>query len=197
MIAAVRDAVGPEMALMVDVQYAWDDVDRAARTIADWKPFGLFFVETPLRSDDLEGYARLHDMALGTPIAAGEWLTTRFEFLDLMDRGRVDVAQPDIGRVGGLTEARRVADLAAERGRTIVPHLWKSGVSIAVAAHYAAATAGCAFIEYLPAELTGSRLRRELTMDHLVMTDGQLAAPTAPGLGVELDREALAQYRVD
>jgi L-alanine-DL-glutamate epimerase-like enolase superfamily enzyme len=195
-IAAVREAVGPEMTLMVDVQYMWDDVDRAARTIAAWREFDLFFVETPLRSDDLDGYARLREMDLGTPIAAGEWLTTRFEFLDLMDRGRVDVVQPDIGRVGGLTEARRVADLAAARGRTVVPHLWKTGVSIAVAAHFAAATAGCAFIEFLPRELTGSRLRRELTADELVMTDGLLPLPSRPGLGVELDRSALARFSV-
>ena len=73
------------------------------------------FVETPLWPDDLDGYRRLADEQ-PIPIAAGEWLTTRFEHLDLMDRGHVQVVQPDIGRVGGLTEARRVCDLAADRG---------------------------------------------------------------------------------
>ena len=130
-------------------------------------------------------------------IAAGEWLTTRFEFIELMDRGKVDVVQPDIGRVGGLTEARRVAGLAADRGLTIVPHLWKTGVSIAAAAHFAAATSRCAYIEFLPRELTDSSLRRELTIDELEMRDGQIALPSKPGLGVELDREAMARYEVD
>ena len=74
------------------------------------------------------------------PIAAGEWLTTRFEHLDLMDRGGVHVVQPDIGRVGGLTEALRVCRLAQDRGRRIVPHLWKTGISIAAAVHLAAVT---------------------------------------------------------
>jgi L-alanine-DL-glutamate epimerase-like enolase superfamily enzyme len=195
-ISAVRSAVGPEMVLMVDVQYMWDDAERAARTIRDWREFDVFFAETPLRSDDLDGYARLHDLDVGTPIAAGEWLTTRFEFLELMDHGRIDVAQPDVGRVGGLTEARRVAALAAERRLTIVPHLWKTGVSVAAAAHFAAATAECAFIEFMPRELTESMLRRELTRDELEMHDGLIALPSKPGLGVELDRDALARFSV-
>jgi len=195
-LAAVRAAVGPEMVLMVDVQYMWDDAERAARTIRDWREFDVFFAETPLRSDDLDGYARLHDLDVGTPIAAGEWLTTRYEFLELMDHGRIDVAQPDVGRVGGLSEARRVAVLAAERGLTIVPHLWKTGVSVAAAAHFAAATAECAFIEFMPRELTESTLRRELTRDELEMHDGLIALPSRPGLGVELDRAALARFSV-
>jgi L-alanine-DL-glutamate epimerase-like enolase superfamily enzyme len=195
-IAAVRSAVGPQMALMVDVQYLWDDPERAAAVITSWREFDLFFVETPLRSDDLEGYRRLHEAGTGTRIAAGEWLTTRFEFADLLDRGLADVAQPDIGRVGGLTEARRVCDLAAERGRLIVPHVWKTGISIAAAAHLAAATGHCPYIEFLPPELTGSVLRQELTADELTFRDGVIALPERPGLGVALDRAALARYKV-
>ena len=107
-IAAVRDTVGSDMTLMVDVQYAFPNADTCLAVIRDWREFDLFFVETPLPADDLEGYARLAKEQ-PIPIAAGEWLTTRFEFLDLMDRGCIAVAQPDIGRVGGLTEALRVA----------------------------------------------------------------------------------------
>ena len=153
----------------------------------------LVFVETPLWPDDLEGYYRL-----GTeqpiPIAAGEWLTTRFEHLDLMDRGAVAVIQPDIGRVGGLTEARRVCDLAQERGLRIVPHLWKTGISIAAAVHLAAVTPACEYVEYLPPDLSESGLRRDLTSQELEMIDGVIPLPTRPGLGVELDRSALEQY---
>src|SRR5947199_6213188 len=124
-IGEVRDAVGPDFALMVDLQYAFPDADTCLKAIRPWADFNLFFVETPLPSDDLAGYARL-TAEQPIPIAAGEWLATRFEFLDLMDRGKVQVAQPDVGRVGGLTEARRVCDLAAARGRTIGPHAWKT-----------------------------------------------------------------------
>src|SRR6266542_3797814 len=192
-IAAVREAVGPDMVLMVDVQYAFPDADTCLRTIGDWQPFDLFFVETPVSSDDLEGLARVATEQ-PIPIAAGEWLTTRFEFADLMDRGMVQVAQPDIGRVGGLTEASRVCRMAAERGLTIVPHLWKTGISIAAATHLAAVTPHCPFIEFLPPELSESNLRKELLSEEPRLQDGVIPLPTAPGFGIELNRDALERF---
>jgi L-alanine-DL-glutamate epimerase-like enolase superfamily enzyme len=193
-VAAVRDAVGQEFTLMVDVGYAWDSPEVALATLGDWQPFGLFFVETPVASDDLAGLARV---ATGQPIpiAAGEWLTTRFEFADLMDRGQVKVAQPDIGRVGGLTEAMRVAQMAADRGLTIVPHLWKTGISIAAATHLAAVTPHCPFIEFLPGELSASNLRKQLLEEEPRLQDGVIPLPTAPGLGIKLNRDALARFK--
>ena len=75
---------------MVDVQYAFADADACLRAIRPWQEFNLFFLETPLPADDLAGYARLaREQTI--PIAAGEWLATRFEFLDLMDRGLIGV----------------------------------------------------------------------------------------------------------
>ncbi len=193
-IGCVREAVGPDFVLMVDVQYAFPDADTCLTTIRDWERFNLFFVETPLHSDDLEGYARLANEQ-PIPIAAGEWLTTRFEFLDLMDRGKVKVAQPDVGRVGGLTEAQRVCEMARARGLTVVPHLWKTGISIAASAHLAFANPHIAFIEFLPSELCESALRKELVADELRMADGVIPLPTRPGLGVELNREALERFK--
>jgi MFS family permease len=105
-------------------------------------------------------------------------------------------AQPDVGRVGGLTEARRVCDMAADRGRLIVPHCWKTGIGIAASAHLSAATAHCPYIEFLPAQLSESRLRRELVIDELKMIDGQLSLPQQPGLGIELNPEAIEKYEV-
>jgi L-alanine-DL-glutamate epimerase-like enolase superfamily enzyme len=192
-IAAVREIVGPEFVLMVDVQYAFPNARACLTTIKDWVPFNLFFLETPLPVDDLDGYALLSEEQ-PIPIAAGEWLTTRFEFLDLMDRGKVAVVQPDVGRVGGLTEVRRVCELAGERGLTVVPHLWKTGISIAAAAHLAAVTSHCAFIEYLPKELCESSLRKELLTDEPDMIEGEIPLSVRPGLGVELNREALYRF---
>jgi L-alanine-DL-glutamate epimerase-like enolase superfamily enzyme len=193
-IAAVREAVGPSFVLMVDVQYAFPDATTCLATIREWESLDLYFVETPLPADDLEGYARL-SAEQPIPIAAGEWLATRFEFLDLMDRGKVSVVQPDVGRVGGLTEARRVCNLARERGLKVVPHLWKTGISIAAAAHLAAVTPHLEFIEFLPRELCESNLRKELVADELRMVDGVIPLPTRPGLGIELDRDALKRFK--
>jgi L-alanine-DL-glutamate epimerase-like enolase superfamily enzyme len=192
-IAAVREEVGPDFVLMVDVQYAFPDAETCLATIRDWREFDIFFLETPLPPEDLEGYAPLAEEQ-PIPIAAGEWLTTRFEFRHLMDEGKVKVAQPDIGRVGGLTEVHRVCEMADERGLTVVPHLWKTGISIAAATHLAAATPHCRYIEFLPAELSESPLRRRLVIGEPTMEDGSIPVPTEPGLGIELDREALEEF---
>jgi L-alanine-DL-glutamate epimerase-like enolase superfamily enzyme len=192
-VEAVRNAIGPDVALLVDVQYSFPDADTALAVIREWEQYDLYFVETPLWPDDLDGYAQV---VAGSPIpiAAGEWLTTRFEFRDLISRKGIDVAQPDIGRVGGLTEARRVCDMAAEHGLRVVPHLWKTGISIAAAVHLAAVTPNCDFVEYLPSDLSESQLRKELTVNDLPMVDGEIALPTGPGLGVEVDRDALQHF---
>lgn len=192
-IAAVRQAVGYDFVLMVDVQYAFPDADTCLDTIRTWEAYDLYFLEAPLPADDLDGYARL-SREQGIPIAAGEWLTTRYEFLDLMDRGKVSVVQPDIGRVGGLTEALRVCRLAEARGLTVVPHIWKSGISIAAGAHLAAVAPSCSFIEFLPASLSSSGLRKRLLEDEFEIEEGSLLIPNRPGLGVELNRDAMRQF---
>jgi L-alanine-DL-glutamate epimerase-like enolase superfamily enzyme len=192
-ISAVRRAVGDDFVLMVDCQYAFPDADECLAVIRAWQEFDLFFVETPLPSDDLAGYARLA-REQPIPIAAGEWLTTRFEFAQLIREGRIQVAQPDIGRVGGLTEALRVTKMAEAEGLVVIPHLWKTGISIAAAVHLAAVTSSCPYIEYLPAELSESPLRRELLTIEPIMESGEVAVPTTPGLGIELNRDALARF---
>jgi L-alanine-DL-glutamate epimerase-like enolase superfamily enzyme len=192
-VRAVREAAGPEMTLMVDVQYAFDSVQRALRTAEVLAAYDVFFLETPLWVDDLDGYAELARLS-PVRIAQGEWLTTRHEFARLLERGCVDVVQPDIGRVGGLTEALRVTEMAAERGLLVVPHAWKTGISISVAAQLATVTAHMPFFEFLPAELCASRLRKELVRDALEFEHGGLGVPTAPGLGLELNHEAVAAF---
>ena len=173
----------------------WAAAVVAWGVFSEWTELDIYFVETPLQIDDLEGYARLHHRA-PMPIAAGEWQTTRFEFAELMDHGMIDVAQPDVGRVGGLTEARRVCDMAAERNRRIVPHCWKTGIGIAAAAHLAAVTAHCPFIEFLPSELCDSALRKELVDDELRLEGGIISLPKKPGLGIDINQDALKHYRV-
>jgi L-alanine-DL-glutamate epimerase-like enolase superfamily enzyme len=194
-LRACRAKAGRDFTLMVDVQYLWWDARSCLRTVSRWDDLDLFFLETPLQIDNLEGYALLAREA-PMRIAAGEWQNTRFEFLDLMDRGQLAVVQPDVGRVGGLTEAMRVCALAQDRGRLVVPHCWKTGIGIAASAHMAFAVPHCPYIEFPPAELTDSALRRELVRDELTMVDGLIPAPQRPGLGIEVDREALARFRV-
>ena len=194
-VAAVRQTIGPDVVLMVDVQYMWPDAATAAAVLRAWESFDLYMIETPIWSDDLDGYAELAT-ATSIPIAAGEWLATRWEFEALMDRGRIAIAQPDVGRVGGFSEAMIVARMAEERGVTIVPHCWKTGVSSAATAHFAFATTACAFIEYLPPQLCVETLRKELAQDNVRIEDGIIVPPSAPGLGIEIDWDVVRRYEV-
>lgn len=195
-VAAVRKAVGPDMTLMIDVQYLWSDAATCLSVVKDWKEFNCYFLETPIWSDNVREMATLVEQA-PMPIACGEWLATRYEFEELMDVGKVQVAQPDVGRVGGIGEAKIVCDMAAERGRTIVPHCWKTGISISATAHLAFVTPHCAFIEYLPPQLCHERLRRELAHEELVLRpDGTIPLPAKPGLGVEVDWDVVKRYTV-
>jgi L-alanine-DL-glutamate epimerase-like enolase superfamily enzyme len=195
-LAAVRKTIGPDTTLMVDVQYLWEDAETCLSVIRDWGEFNAYFLETPLWSDNVREMAKLVERA-PMPIAFGEWLATRFEFEELMDIGKVQVAQPDVGRVGGIGEAKIVCDMAKARGRTIVPHCWKTGISISGTAHLAFVTNHCAFIEYLPPQLCHERLRRELAQEELVLNaDGTIPLPTRPGLGVEVDWDVVKRYTV-
>jgi L-alanine-DL-glutamate epimerase-like enolase superfamily enzyme len=180
---------------MVDVAYCWADWKEALRAIEMFADEDIYFVETPLPSDDIDGYAKLC-RASPIRIAAGEWQNTRFEFLEFMNRSALDVVQPDVGRVGGLTEARRVAMHARDRGLAVVPHCWKSAIGIAASAHLAAIAPTCTFIEFLPKELADSRLRRELVAEELPVVEGRIPLPDRPGLGIVIDEDALSAFRV-
>ena len=195
-VAACREAVGPDFVMMVDVAYCWSSADEALGVLELLAPYNLFFLETPIDIDDLDGYAMLAERS-PVPIAAGEWQNTHWEFLDLADRGKLAVLQPDVGRVGGFSEIRKVAKIADERKLTIVPHCWKTGIGIAATAHFAAATACCKYIEFVPAALCNSVLRQELVADELELVDGVIPLPTKPGLGIELNRDALRHYAAE
>jgi L-alanine-DL-glutamate epimerase-like enolase superfamily enzyme len=192
-IAAVRAAVGPDFTIMVDVGYAWDSVRRAREVIETWAVHDVYFVETPLWADDFAGYAEL---ARTSPIAiaAGEWLATRFEFRDLVERGCLHVLQPDVGRVGGLTEARRVCRLGQQHDLRVIPHSWKTGITVAATAQLAAVTPNMPFFECVPKAMAESALRRDLLTREPEVVDGQVVLTDAPGLGIELNPEALERF---
>ena len=194
-LEAVRKALGPEIKLMVDVQYKWKTAEDALRTVKDWEEFDIYFLETPVWTDSLEDYARMHEEA-PMKIAAGEWLSTSHEFYDLITKGKIDVAQPDIGRVGGLTEAKKVSKLADQFDRIIVPHCWKTSISISATAHFAFNTPSCKFIEYLPPQLCHETLRKELADEGFEFKNGLIQLPTKPGLGIKLNQEAVDKYTV-
>jgi len=192
LVRKARKILGDEMTFMIDVGYRWMDANAAIRTLQQLEDCNLYFVETPLRMDDLAGHARLAE-AVTTRVAGAELLASRWEALDLMDRGKVDVIQPDIGRAGGLTECLRIARLANDRGLLCTPHGWKSGLTVAAEVHLSAAAENVPFIEYMVPELWPSVIRRELVRPEFAPQDGVIELPRTPGLGVELNEEVVGR----
>jgi L-rhamnonate dehydratase len=196
LVKAVRGAVGDKAEVIIDVGLCWDAATAEARA-RRLEEFRLTWIEEPLPPDDLAGYARLAD-AVETRIAAGEECATCWEFADLMDRGRIDVVQVDVSRAGGLTEARRIAQMARQRNLPCVPHAYSTGVLLAASLHWACAIPNGWLVEYTVEEsplatgLEGTGLLRE----PLRARDGWLTLPDGPGLGIELDEEQIAKYRV-
>ena len=197
LVRAAREAAGPDMNIMIDLGFypgadlhtGWDaaTVLEFARRIEPLKPFWL---EEFLPPDDLRGFARV---AAGTTIrtAGGENLATRHEFTDLMDIGRVSIVQPDVTRSGGLTECRRIAALADQRGIPCIPHAWSTGLIKAASMHLVAAIPNALYLEYTLSDLP---LNTDLFPEAVVLRDGIARVPEAPGLGVTLDREVLRRY---
>lgn len=187
LVRLARKAVGESVTLMLDVGYRWAEYKAAVWTLRQLEDSNLYFVETPIRTDDIDAYARLAEVVT-TRIASGEFLATRWEFLELMDRGKIDVAQPDIARAGGLTESMRIAKLANDRGLLCIPHGWKSGITIAAQIHLSAASINTPFIEYMDPKLWPSVIRGELVHPEFTPNNGVIDLPTTPGLGVQLDQ---------
>ncbi len=158
---------------------------------------GFYFIEAPLPADNIEGYARLSD-AVDTRIAVGDWgFSTRFEFEDLMDRGRVDVVQPSAVRAGGIREITRIAEAAFRRGLLCVPHSWCHMVGVAAEIHLAAVLPNMPFFE-TPIAYPDSPIISEL-LDPLPKVDqeGFIEVPSRPGLGFELNEEVIRRFKVD
>lgn len=196
LVRMARRTLGDGMTFMIDVGYRWLDSKAAIWTIRQLEDCNLYFVETPLRMDDLDGHARLAE-AVTTRIAGAELLASRWEALDLMDRGKVDVIQPDIGRAGGITESLRIARLAGDRGLLCTPHGWKSGLTIAAEIHLSAAAPNVPFIEFMVPELWPSVIRRDLVLPEFKPKHGVIDLPKTSGLGVRLNEEVMKRLSAE
>ncbi len=190
-----RRLLGEEITLAIDFGYRWNDWRSALWVLERVEDCDIYFAEATLQHDDLEGHARLADR-VETRVAGAEFAATVHECREWLERGQVDVLQPDVNRCGGLTELRRIAELAALHGAFVIPHGWKTGITTAAERHFQAATENAPFIETLSPELYASPLRAELVRPEPAVADGRIALPTEPGLGIELVEEAVSRYRV-
>ena len=160
------------------------------------KDCDILFAEATLQHDDLDGHAELAARS-GIRIGGAEAAATRFEIREWLTRGKVGVVQPNIGRGGGLTEIRRIADLCELMGAEVVPHGWKTGITSAAGRHFQAACAPSPVFEYVSPKVFDSLLRRELVSPEPAVKDGFMALPDQPGLGIELNEELVQRLRTD
>ena len=192
LVAAARDAAGPEMDVMIDMgSHGWQRDFAAVEAFAAMLVrYGIFWLEEPFHPDDYASYARLR--VPGLRIATGEEECAEWGFETLLEGGGIDVIQPDPARAGGLTRCRRIAELAADHGVALAPHAWSSPVVRAAAVHLSFASPNALIQEYSrhPTPLSAT-IRSTIEARH-----GWLDPPAEPGLGVSLDREAAARYRV-
>ncbi len=193
-VCAARDAVGPDCMLMVDAGgsdafwkpgYKW--AMKTASMLAD---YDVAWFEEPLKPDAMQDYVHLRQRA-PVSISGGEVLTRRQSFWPWLEAGAFDIVQPDVTKVGGITESRRIAWMAQDYGVRFIPHGWNTAVGLAADLQLASAFPDTDLVEYL----TGSPYVDDLASGgwHLD-AEGMLAIPEAPGLGLVLNRDAVAQY---
>ena len=190
-VRTARDAIGPDCQLMVDAGGSdahWGNRYKWALWAADMlASYGVDWFEEPLHPDALDEYQLLR-RAAPLPIAGGEVLTRRQAFLPWLRAGAFDIVQPDVTKVGGISEERRIAYMAEEYGARFIPHGWNTAIGLAADLQLATAFADTDLVEYC----TGSPYIDDLTEGGWSLDgNGMLTIPTGPGLGVELNRDTL------
>ncbi|MBC7815250.1 MAG: mandelate racemase/muconate lactonizing enzyme family protein [Burkholderiales bacterium] len=193
-VRAAREAIGPESALMVDAggsnAYWPNGYKWALRTAEMLKDYDVTWFEEALKPDALDDYVALRRAAL-VPISGGEVLTRRQAFQPWLQAGAFDIVQPDVTKVGGISEERRIAWMAQENGIQFIPHGWNTALGLAADLQLASAFADTQFVEYL----TGSPYIDAIVAEAWQLdADGMLPISDKPGLGIELDFDQLAHY---
>lgn len=187
-VRAARNVIGDGARLALDANNAWHTVDDAERFIERVTEFDPWWLEEPLPPDDIPGHRILTEMG-PIPIATGEIHATRWEFRDIISSRACSVVQPDVGVVGGIGEWLAVAGMAKEAGIPVAPH-WNANVH----AHLVAAV-GALCVEYFAPE-EGIFNFEALVTERVQVRDGALVLPSAPGVGLDFDPEALSRYAV-
>jgi L-rhamnonate dehydratase len=194
-VRAVREAVGTDVKLMVDVNGTWD-VDTAIQQLKKWQPYDVYWLEEPVPPEDIEGYALVKQRSGQTYVVGGEQHAGLLEFKALMDRKAVDIIQPDAHTVGGITQWLKIADIARGYNIPISPHALQ-----VVHIHLAAAFSDIMWIEYFladnPLHELSNRLFKKPKIRDIKTDEGVfLLPPEEPGLGIELDEVVADQALV-
>lgn len=192
LVRAIRKAVGDDVRLMTDANHAYDvaDARRVAEGLAD---LDVHFFEEPVPPQNIENYAALND-EVEVPLAGGECWAFQHEFDRVLDAGAVGYVQPDVTSAGGITSTRRVATMAHAANVQCLPHVFGSAVALAASLQVLATIPGDPMLEF---DRTPNPIREDLAVDPITNDGNAVSIPDAPGLGVEIDRDVLAEFRAD
>jgi D-galactarolactone cycloisomerase len=198
-VAAVREAVGDDVRLMVDANHCLT-VPQAIRIGRDLEKLDIEWFEEPISPEDIDGYVEV-TRALDMAVAGGENEMTRWGFRDIVVRKAMDIVQPDVCAAGGISECRKIATLAAAHGVECVPHAWGSVIGVAATLHFLAALPDQppSFRPMPPMfefEQCENPFRDLLATEPIVQQRGKVKIPTGAGLGIDIDRSVLERYRV-
>ena len=185
-VRAVREAVGPDVDIGVDIHARYFEVQRAIRVAKEIEPYYPFWLEEPLRPENFDAMKKLADH-VNIPLASGECNYTKYEFRDLINIQALDIIQPDICVCGGIMEMKKIAAMAEAQYMVVAPHNPMSPLATAVNVHFAASTPNFLILEYRAPD---AGAYRDVLKEPLMVKDGYLEIPNKPGWGVELNEEA-------
>lgn len=193
LVEAAREVLGAKNDLMVDTGWFVERTAKEAiQVVKSIEQFEPYFVEELLHPEDYDGYRQVAE-ATTTRIACGEQESTDWGFQLLIERGGVDVLQPDLSRCGGFTVARKIVHMAERANRQVIPHSWSSDLLTAASLHLTAFQRRAEFVEFNTSQ---GPLSRQLVKEPLRLEDGYLAVPNGPGLGLEVNDAIIEKYRI-
>lgn len=185
-VRAAREAIGPDVLLMLDANNAWNDLPTALRYMSRFEAYDPYWIEEPFSPDDIDNHAKLAQRTSVT-VATGEIEAGRWRFKEMLDKQAAEILQTDATVCGGVSEWRRVAATAASYGVTVSPHAWHD-----VHVHLAASAPNARHVEFMPDDHIVNF--RRLIDRQLVAKDGDLLLPQTPGLGWNFDADAVRKY---
>ena len=199
LIEKVRETIGPEMELMLDANHGYDAVD-AIRLAQAVEHLDIRWFEEPVPPEDLDGYISVKS-ATSIPVAGGETEYTRFGFREVIRRGAMDYLQPDTCAAGGLSECKKIADMANAFGIRMVPHVWGTGIGLAAALNLLAVLPHNPpgrepWEPILEFDRSEHPARQAIMAEPIEHVKGWVDIPSGPGLGIEIDRDAVTSFTV-
>lgn len=190
-VRAVRQAVGPDVDIGVDIHAKFFEINRALRMAKEIEPYNPMWLEEPIRPENVAAMSKLAEHC-EIPLASGECNYTKHEFRAILAAQCLDFIQPDICLAGGMLELKKIAAMADAHYVRVAPHNPMGPVATAVNVHFAASTPNFFILEYHPDDESP---RKDLLLEPLMVAkDGHIPLPTKPGLGIELNEEALRHF---